>query len=97
MTFDPETLTYYNAPVGREITLPLICPSSFLKCILIFIQGVLINATSDFGGFGAMAYLDPTLMSLLPYMEPFVQYFQGVSFYSPCNNISLDILYFRLT
>eukprot|EP00048_Salpingoeca_helianthica_P015048 m.224782 g.224782 ORF g.224782 m.224782 type:complete len:411 (-) comp16543_c0_seq1:261-1493(-) len=39
--------------------------------------GVQINASSDFGGFGAMAYLDPSLGSLVPYMAPLVSYFVG--------------------
>lgn len=42
--------------------------------------GVSINATSDFGGFDSMAYLDPTLATLMPYMAPLVQYFEGLGY-----------------
>ena len=40
---------------------------------------MLINATSDFGGFDAMMYLDPDALHLIPYMAALVKYFQGVS------------------
>ncbi len=41
-------------------------------------QGVLINATSDFGGFNAMMYLDPSEKVIEPYMANLVQFFTGV-------------------
>lgn len=42
-------------------------------------QGVLVNATSDFGGFNAMNYLDPSLKVLEPYMAVLVAHFETVS------------------
>lgn len=42
--------------------------------------GVFINATSDFGGFDAMMYLDPDVLHLVPYMAGLVKYFTGLGY-----------------
>jgi hypothetical protein len=47
--------------------------------IVIRFQGVEVNATSDFGGFDAMAYLDPSQKIIEPYMANLVKFFTGVS------------------